>query len=405
MRPDPDLRRDPALWMRRVRPRTRLIRMVRRVWRHTPHLVLAAAAAGIAYLVASLVFGPDDAVFAPIAAVVSVGLSAGQRLVRAVEISGGVVLGLLLADVLTQIIGAGPWQLAVAVLLAMSAAVALRASSLMANQAAVASVFVMVLVPLQDTPPLVRLGDAVIGGLVAIALNAVFAPDPHRVALNTADQLLVNLATSYRRLSRSLENHDYALAQRTLTDLERLETSGRDLETAIEATRERITLGRSQTRAAQRRRLRTMNQLAARAGVLVTSARSATRAVSTVARHSTDPDPDLVTGLEQLAQSLTELRSWVSGRARMTVVREAALRAAVTASQTLKPGAVAETTPGEQALAWQVRASAVDVLRVVGLSYADAVASVEDAAGRLDQRHGQDAQEDADSDHSVDGPA
>lgn len=385
MRHDPDLRRDPALWLRRVRPRTRLIRMVRRVRRHTPHLLLAAAAAGIAYFLASVVFGPDDAVFAPISAVVAVGLSAGQRLVRAVEISAGVVLGLALADVLTQLIGAGPWQLALAVLLAMSSAVALRASSLMANQAAVAAVFVMVLVPLQDTPPLVRLGDAVIGGLVAIGLSAVLSPDPHRVALTTAEQLLDRLATAYRRLSRALEKNDFALAQRTLDDLDRLQTAGRDLETSIEATRERITLGRSQTRAAQRRRLTAMNQLAARAGVLVTSARSATRAVATLSRHSIDPAPALVTGLEQLAQTLTELRGWVGGKARMTVVREEALRAAVTATQVLKPAVVAETTPGEQALAWQLRASAVDVLRVVGLSYADAVGSVEEAAGRLDR--------------------
>lgn len=388
MRPDPDLRRDPALWLRRVRPRTRLIRMTRRVWRHSPHLLLAAAAAGIAYFLASLVFGPDDAVFAPIAAVVSVGLSAGQRLTRAAEISAGVVLGLVLADVLTQLIGAGPWQLAVAVLLAMSAAVALRASSLMANQAAVASVFVMVLVPLQDTPPLVRLGDAVIGGLVAIGLNAVLAPDPHRVALTTSEQLLDRLATAYRRLSRALEKGDFPLAQRTLADLERLETAGRDLEVSIEATRERITLGRSETRTAQRRRLGAMHQLAARAGVLVTSARSATRGVSTLTRHRTEPAPALVTGLEQLAQTMTELRAWVGGKARMTVVREEALRAAVTATQVLKPSVVAETTPAEQALAWQLRASAVDVLRVMGLSYADAVAAVEEAAGRLDQPPG-----------------
>src|SRR5690606_14081503 len=134
--------------------------------------------------------------------------SAGQRLVRAVEISGGVVLGLVMADLLTRLIGAGPWQLALAVLLGMSAAVALRASSLMANQAAVAAVFVMVLVPLQDTPPLVRLGDAVIGGLVAVALNAVLAPDPHRVALTTAEQLLERLATAYRELAQALEEAD-----------------------------------------------------------------------------------------------------------------------------------------------------------------------------------------------------
>lgn len=385
MRGDPDRIRDPQLWLRRVRPRTRAIRAVRRVRRHAPHLLLAAAAAGIAYLLAGLAFGQEHAVFAPIAAVVSVGLSAGQRLVRAVEISLGVVLGLVMADLLTRVIGAGSWQLVLAVLLAMSAAVALRASGLMANQAAVAAVFVMVLVPLQDTPQVVRLADAVIGGIVAVVLSALLAPDPHRVALTTAEQLLERLATAYRDLARALERGSLDLADRVLRELEHLETAGRDLETAIGATRERITIGGSRTRHAQRRRLGAMSQLAARAGVMVTSARSATRAASTLARHGTQPDPALVTGLEQLSGTLLELRAWVGGSARMTVVRESALRAAVTATKALKPARAAEIVPAEQALAWQLRAAAVDVLRVVGLSYSAAVAAVEETAGRLDR--------------------
>jgi uncharacterized membrane protein YgaE (UPF0421/DUF939 family) len=370
-----------VLWLRRVRPRTRLIRMVRRVRRHTPHLLLAAAAAGIAYLVASLIFGPDDAVFAPIAAVVAVGLSAGQRLERAVEISGGVVLGLVLADTLTQLIGAGPWQLALAVLLAMSAAVALRASTLMANQAAVAAVFVMVLAPLQDTPPLVRFADAVIGGVVAIGLSAFFAPDPHRLALVTAEQFLERLAAAYRELARALERRDLGLAWSTLGDLDHLGTAGRDLETAIEATRERITYGAARTRTVQRRRLRAIEQLTARAGVMVTSARSTSRAVATMARHQQPADPDLTSALEQLAQALLDLRSWVRGQARMMVIQDQVLRSAVTASQIPRAG----PAPGEQALAWQVRSAAVDILRVLGLSYSAAVAAVEKAAGRPDR--------------------
>ncbi|GAA1180147.1 aromatic acid exporter family protein [Ornithinimicrobium humiphilum] len=379
MQPDPDVRRDPALWMRRVRPRTRAIRALRRVRRNLPHLLLAASAAGLAYLIASLVFPSADAVFAPIAAVVSVGLSAGQRLVRAAEITTGVVLGLLLADTLTRLIGAGPWQLALAVLLGMSAAVALRASSLMANQAAVTGVFVMVLVPLQNTPPHVRLIDAVIGGLVAITLNALFAPDPHRVALTTAEQLLERLATAYRDLARALDESDLKTARRVLSDLEQLETAGRDLETAINATRERITLAPSKTRLVQRRRLRAMEQLAVRAGIMVTSARSSSRAAATLARHGGETDESLVTAVDQVSQALRVLRDWVRGTVRMNTAREEVLRAAVTASKALRKG-----SPAEQALAWQVRSASVDMLRVLGLTYTAAVKALEDAAGRAD---------------------
>src|SRR5690606_1423049 len=238
----------------------------------------------------------------------------------------------------------------------------------------------------QDTPSLVRLADAVIGGVVAIVLNVLLAPDAHRVALTTAEQLLDRLAAAYRALARALEEGRLEVATRAIGDLETLETVGRDLETSLEATKERITFGQASTRHAQRRRLRAMLQLTARSGVMVVSARSTARAVSTLARHRSQPDPALVTGLEQLAQAVLELRRWVGGTVRMEVVREAALRAAVTASKALRTGPGTEpAAPAEQALAWQLRASAVDVLRVLGLSYGAAVAAVEEAAGRVDR--------------------
>ena len=65
--------------------------------------------------------------FASIAAVIALGAAYGQRRERAVELVGGVVLGIGVADLLVGAIGSGGWQLGVMVLLAMSAAVALGA--------------------------------------------------------------------------------------------------------------------------------------------------------------------------------------------------------------------------------------------------------------------------------------
>src|SRR5690606_2822647 len=111
-------------------PLTALRGAVSAAWRRLRHhgasLLLAAASAGTAFLVAGVVVGPQNAVFAPVAAVVATGLAAGQRLRRASEISAGVVFGILAADLLTRWLGLGPWQLALAVLLAMGTAVAVR---------------------------------------------------------------------------------------------------------------------------------------------------------------------------------------------------------------------------------------------------------------------------------------
>ncbi|WP_035062516.1 FUSC family protein, partial [Cellulomonas bogoriensis] len=87
-----------------------------RVRLHGPSLLLASASAGVAYALAGWAFGPENAFFAPIAAVVCVSITAGQRVRRAVEIAVGVVVGLVAADLLLRWTGAGPWQLALAVL-------------------------------------------------------------------------------------------------------------------------------------------------------------------------------------------------------------------------------------------------------------------------------------------------
>src|ERR1700743_3676843 len=73
-------------------------------WRRTRgSLLLAAQAglgAGIAWLVAQHVIGHPHPFFAPIAAVIVLNVSVGQRLRRAVELVFGVALGILVGDLL-----------------------------------------------------------------------------------------------------------------------------------------------------------------------------------------------------------------------------------------------------------------------------------------------------------------
>lgn len=381
MRPDPDIRRWPLRWVGRFRHPLRTSRRVRdRVWRHAPSLLLACAAAGIAYVLAGLVFTSEHAVFAPIAAVVSMGLTAGQRLTRAVEISSGVILGLLAADLLSRVMGIGAWQLTLAVLIAMTVAVAFRTSGLLANQAAVAAVVVMALVPFQDVGPFVRLGDAVIGGAVAVTLNAFFSPDPGRSALATADQVLSRHVRALHRLVRALDTGSLSLAEDTLDQLGELEGTRQELEDVLAATRERIRLARAAERMEQRRQLRSVEQLAARMDLMLTSARSIARATASVVRHGLEPDPHLGRGVAELADAFEELRRWLRGRTDFESARDHALDAAVTVSRALG----GQHAPATNVLAWQVRSTVVDLLRVLGLSHHSAVAALEAAAGRAD---------------------
>ncbi|WP_193311464.1 FUSC family protein [Georgenia satyanarayanai] len=351
----------------------------RRVHANAQSLVLAATAAGTAYLAASLLVGPQNAVFAPIAAVVATGLSAGQRVRRAAEISAGVVLGIVAADLLSRALGVGPLQLAVAVLLAMTAAVAIRPSGLMANQAAVAAVVVVALVPYLDAGPWVRLADALVGGTVAVVLNAVVAPDPYRAARAAASETLSGYAAVVRRLRGAVGTGSLAEAEEALVGMDALDGARGEIDEAMAATREVLA---RRGRAERRRSLEVVEAVAARVLILVSTGRGLCRASANLVRHDDAADSGtravLAAALDDLAGAIDQLREWLDGTSGTEPVRELALRAAATASGG-RP-----RTQASAVLVGQIRSAAVDVLRITGLDQAAAVAALEEAAGRAD---------------------
>ena len=86
------------LWTRgRTSTAARLRRLRSKSWQ----IAQCAAAAGVAWFVAAALVGHETPFFAPIAAVVSLGTSYGQRLRRVAEVTLGVAIGVLVADLLT----------------------------------------------------------------------------------------------------------------------------------------------------------------------------------------------------------------------------------------------------------------------------------------------------------------
>lgn len=349
-----------------------------RIRAHGPSLLLAAGAAGLAHLVASLLFGAQNAVFAPVAAVVSIGLAAGQRIRRATEISLGVVLGIVAATLLTTWLGAGPLQIALAVLLAMSAAVAVRPSGLMANQAAVAAVVVIALVPYLDAGPWVRLGDALVGGFVAVVLNALFSPDPVRAARTATTDVLAGLEQVLGHVVGALERDALDEAEAALDEMVRLDGARAEIQDALTATRERL-LWTPRGRRGRATTLRAVTGVTGRVVVMLATVRALCRAAANLVRHA-DIDPHtrtvLVQATEELTDAVAELRDWVAGSGSEERVRERALGAAATASGLL---------PARQHTAvfvGQLRGVTVDLLRAIGETQVEAVRMLEEAAGR-----------------------
>ena len=79
---------------------------------------------GSRWFIAHDVIGRPPPFFAPIAAVITLASGVGQRLRRTTELVLGVALGIGIGDALIQLIGSGPWQIGLIVVLAVIVATA-----------------------------------------------------------------------------------------------------------------------------------------------------------------------------------------------------------------------------------------------------------------------------------------
>ncbi len=212
-----------------VRARVALLRS--KAW----HVGQASVAGGVAWWLASDVFHHPQPIFAPIVAVVCLGTSYGQRLRRVAEVTAGVSLGILLADVLVQVIGSGAWQLTLIAALSMSVALLVNAGALLVTQAAVQSIVVVTLA--SSSPPGFALGrwlDALIGGGVALVAAAVVPRAPLRRPRAQAAVVVRKIARLLRAAAESALDGDYERSVEVLSDARSTDALIRELQAAAD---------------------------------------------------------------------------------------------------------------------------------------------------------------------------
>lgn len=198
-------------------------------WRDRAFVILqCAGAAGLAYALAKHVFDLPAPLFAPVAAVVCLGITYGQRLRRAIEITVGVAIGVLVGETIIHLFGIGVWQVALIVLVAMSLATLVGAGVLIATQAGVQA---MVIALLASTPAgaFGRWFEAIIGCSVAVLLAAIVPTSAllrpraqARSILHTQVELLQGVVQALRDQDRPAAEHLLSQARRTERELDRL---------------------------------------------------------------------------------------------------------------------------------------------------------------------------------------
>ncbi|SEC88087.1 Uncharacterized membrane protein YgaE, UPF0421/DUF939 family [Nocardioides exalbidus] len=176
-----------------------------------------AIAAGVAWWLAADVFQHRLPFFAPIAAVVSLGMSYGQRQRRVAEVTVGVALGVFLGDATTHVIGSGGFQIMLIVAAGMSIALLLDAGQLLIIQSAVQGIVVAALAPAPGAAFL-RWTDALIGGAVALVAATVVPRAPLRKPRDQAAVVVRKIAELLRSSSDRLGDGDVEQSLAMLRD-------------------------------------------------------------------------------------------------------------------------------------------------------------------------------------------
>ena len=205
-----------------------------------------ALAAGLAWALATGVFGHDRPFFACVAAVVCLGVRAAQRLRRVGELAVGVTVGVAVGDLLVNQIGTGAWQISLVVAVALVLALALDGGPLLVSQSGLQAVFVVAL-PRTPGSGLARWEDALLGGAVALLVAALLPADPWRTALRGAERSLSELAAAARTCAHAMRVRDPAEAAEALA-------VARATQQGLDGWAEALTAGREITRLSPLRR-------------------------------------------------------------------------------------------------------------------------------------------------------
>lgn len=174
-----------------------------------------AFTAGLAWFIAGNVVGHQLPFFAPVAVIITLGISFGQRMRRAVEVAIGVAVGVIVGDVFQSIFGTGVWQIILVCAVAMSVATLLGAGQLMIIQSGVQAIVVTALSP--------NLGygvnrwlDAVIGCTLALVVATIAPSSPLRKPGVIAADVLDEMSDALRAAASALRSHDVDAADAVL---------------------------------------------------------------------------------------------------------------------------------------------------------------------------------------------
>jgi Fusaric acid resistance protein-like len=184
-------------------------------------LLQATAAATAAWVIAKYVLDHEQPFFAPIAALIALNTSLGERGLNAVRLLQGVILGIVIGELTLAALAGGYASMAVAIFAATALARALGGTRIVIAQAAVSAILVIALADAEAGVE--RLIDAVIGAGVALVFSQLlFSPEPVALLRRAEAAVLERIARGLTLTARALERDDDELAEQAIVAIREL---------------------------------------------------------------------------------------------------------------------------------------------------------------------------------------
>lgn len=182
---------------------------------------IVAASMG-AWLFAERILGHHEPIFAPVAALVSLGYVSGAKHSRRIlEVSFGVTLGILIGDLLLILLGHGTWQAAVVLFLTVIIARFIDKGIIFTIQLSFQACFTLLL-PVPDDA-FTRSFDGLVGGAFAFLAMYLMPRDPRKNPRERATALMDAFAKVFMLASEAIRYYDYNKAYQSLLDARALQ--------------------------------------------------------------------------------------------------------------------------------------------------------------------------------------
>ncbi len=350
---------------------------VNRLRSRSVYIIQATVGAGLAYWVAHVLFGHSQPFFAPISAVIILGLSGGDRMKKALEMSIGGIIGVAVGDILFEFVGQGPFQITLIVLAGLIVGSFITKSPLVANQIVFGSILIATIFPpTEGMGGLDRAVDAMIGSAIGIVTIALIPNSPLNQARREVCKVLGMASSVLSDVSYGLRNNDPQLIEDARDAVRGTQSNINSMLDAAKSGREAAEV--SPIMWASRRNIRSLERILEPVDNAVRGVRVLSRRAMVLSEDHDEVSKAQLELIDSLSDILQELSELYNHKNKADVAHEipeivSKLRK-VGARASM--GVVEEQSLSAYAILAQTRSIVVDLLMVCGMSRESAVASL-----------------------------